>query len=105
MQKFAIIVLAFAIALGGCAGGNTRKAPSLTVTPAPPPGPPPRNYLKEASDTTWKVVTAPARLVSPQPKPKVTPAEPIEPPSAIMSQRNYAADEIPMEEAPVRPVH
>src|SRR4051812_1305698 len=52
-------------ALAGCAGNKTQRNPSL-VGGAPKAAVPERNYLKEAGDTTWQVVTAPARFVAPK---------------------------------------
>lgn len=88
--RLALILIVVA-ALAGCANA-TRRAPSLAESPAPVPQPPRRNLLREAGDTTWKVVTAPARLVTPTPKPKPVAVEPTEPPSAVIVRRTYGDD-------------
>jgi hypothetical protein len=89
MTNRLFIVLALAAAVGGC-GHATRRAPALTEAPPAAPEPPRRDLLREAGDTTWRVVTAPARLVTPAPKPRrVQAAEPSEPPSAVIVRRTY----------------
>jgi hypothetical protein len=75
----------------GCAANRTQRSPSLTAT-ATKPAPPQHDVLKEAGDTTWQVVTAPARWVAPK---KTNPKEPetFQPPAAVIVRRSYADDD------------
>lgn len=102
MTTRVFIVLALAAAVGGC-GNSTRRAPSLAESPPVAPQPPKRNILREAGDTTWRVVTAPARLVTPAPKPKrAQQVEPSEPPSAVIVRRTYEDEEAAPATQPAR---
>jgi hypothetical protein len=81
--------LVFACLVGGCAP-KTQRSPSLTA--ASKPAAPQHDVFKEAGDTTWQVVTAPARLMAPK---KANPKEPetFEAPAAVIVRRNYADDD------------
>ncbi|HVT81937.1 MAG TPA: hypothetical protein VHM90_14935 [Phycisphaerae bacterium] len=81
------------LTLAACAH-KTQRTPSLAGAP-PKPAAPERNYLKEAGDTTWQVVTAPARMVTPKKEEKKQP-ETYAPPAAVIVRRSYVdPDEVP----------
>ena len=90
-MKCRVLPLLLLAALGvGCAAQKTQRTPALAAPPpdAPPPAPAPRrNIVREVGDTTWNVVTAPARLLVPQKPPPKEP-EVYEAPDAVFRQRN-----------------
>jgi hypothetical protein len=57
---------------GGC-GQKTQRTPTLTKVPDTLDRPPQKGFLQKAGDTTWDVVSAPVRLVTPQKKRPVQP--------------------------------
>src|SRR5438045_2271649 len=62
--------LTLALVLGGCnlfhgQPAGTVAAPPVTAAPAQPVTPAGPNVFEQAGDATWKVVTAPARLIAP----------------------------------------
>jgi len=79
----------------GCAAHQTQRAPALAAPSADAPAPiaaPKRDFVKEVGDTTWNVVTAPARLVVPKKDPP-KPPEVYEAPTAVFMQRDYGEEE------------
>lgn len=78
----------------GCAH-PTRRVPTLTGTPAQAPDPNPKpNVLQKVGDTTWDVVSAPARLVVPK-KPPTREVQTYEAPTAVFTRRNYGEEDLP----------
>ena len=90
MKTRCLVYFLSIFAFAGCAH-KTQHSPSLTGAP-PKPAAPERNYLKEAGDTTWQVVTAPARMVTPKKEEKKEP-ETYEPPSAVIVRRSYVDED------------
>lgn len=80
--------------LAGCTG-HGQRSPALSAPPmsAAPAEPTRSNVLQEAGDATWRVVTSPARIVTPQ-KNVQQPPETYDPPAAIITRRNWS-DEKP----------
>ena len=95
IRILSILLLA---ALGaGCAAQTTQRTPALhgPVADAPAPNAAPRrDLLKEVGDTTWNVVTAPARLVAPRKEPPSQP-EVYDAPAAVFTRRNYGEEDTP----------
>jgi hypothetical protein len=90
-----IVICAILSFLAAC-NGSTRRTPTLSAPPAAASQtaqPPKRDLLQEAGDATWKVVTVPAQLITPQKKAAPTPATMYAPPTVIFSQRSYSDDE------------
>jgi hypothetical protein len=73
MRFLAVAMLATGVFCGGC-GRRVQRNPSLTQAYNAPPPPAEKGFLQKAGDTTWHVVSTPARWVSPK-----KPAEPEEP--------------------------
>lgn len=91
MRMFIFVVLA----LAGCANSRTQRAPTVAAPPTQESAAqtPKRDFLQEAGDTTWRVVTAPARIITP-PK-KAEPQAPVtyEAPSVTFSRRSYVDEQ------------
>jgi hypothetical protein len=91
-----VAVLAIvAVGVAGC-GTEPRRAPSLVATTVPA-GPAKKGFLESAGDTTWNVVTAPARLISGTGTKKAPPSEPetYEPAEVVIMPRSGIAAEQP----------
>jgi hypothetical protein len=88
-------ILLLAALAAACASQNTQRVPTLTAPAADAPAPntpPKRDFVKEVGDTTWNVVTAPARLVMPKKEPPKQP-EVYDAPAAVFIQRNYGEED------------
>jgi hypothetical protein len=86
VRILAVATLGCGAVMGGC-GHRPQRNPSLTKVPDVPDKPPEKSFLQKAGDTTWEVVSAPARWVAPKKKPRLEePDEPeaIEPPGLII---------------------
>jgi|GEM_PF-3669402 len=86
-------VFLFAVcALGACAETNSGPArtPAMAPQPAPEPEPVRPAWYERAGEKTWDAVTAPGRWVQnamPKKAPPPAPPEPLEPPEAIIIER------------------
>jgi hypothetical protein len=73
MWLLAVAALGLGFFPVGC-GKPAQRNPSLTEVPSDPAKPAEKGFLTKAGDTTWNVVTAPVRWVTP--KKPVAPQEP-----------------------------
>jgi hypothetical protein len=101
-----VLLVAVGAMVSACAS-PTRRSPALTAPPAsaqPAGGVVKKNALEEAGEATWRVVTAPARLI-PGKKPAEAKQEegPSEPPSAVIVRRTYGGDEAGVAGAATQP--
>ena len=89
-----MFILAVLVACAGCRNARTQRAPTVEApSMAPVAKEPKRDFLQEAGDATWRVVTVPARIITP-PK-KAEPREPVtyEAPVITFTRRTYADEE------------
>jgi len=87
-----IFPLACAALLAGCAA-STQSSPTLSAAGNDASGPAKKGILEEAGDATWRVVTAPAKLLPQKAAPTTLP-QIYDAPAAVIIRRD-AADESP----------
>jgi hypothetical protein len=99
VRILAVATLTCGVMTGGC-GQKAQRNPPLTKVLDTPEKPPEKGFLEKAGDTTWNVVSAPARWVAPQKK-KPQPEEPevIDPPGLIIVRPGGMLTQPPEDEA------
>ena len=98
-NAYLMIAVAGVCLVGGC-GHSVQRSPSL-VKPPERPVAEEKGFLSKAGDTTWDVVSAPARLVAPGKKPAVKEREVYEPAEmVILTPRRSAKAEVVAETQP-----
>jgi hypothetical protein len=97
MKALIPVILLLATLSAACASQSTQRTPALNGPPADAPAPntpPRRDIFKELSDTSWNVLTTPARLVAPQKEPPRQP-EVYDAPTATFTRRIYGEEDTP----------
>ena len=93
MRLLALAALAAGANFAACSR-PVERAPALLKQPDAPAKPPQKSFLTKAADSTWGVVSAPVRWVTPNRLNKVAPAEEpesYEPADMIIMQPGGAA--------------
>ena len=77
-------LIVLASGLPACAHHAAQTPALQAVAPPPPPG---KNWLEKTGDATWNAVATPVRVLTPAPKPKPQPLQPLDPPELTIVTR------------------